>query len=102
MTVPVSPDSRFPSYRNAGFHRPDSGGTFSRNNQLTATSDPGKSEWRRRVERSINFDPWMEYRGMMTLDLTADAPQWELTSAAEQVREAQGEHRSLRDRYGKK
>ena len=54
------------------------------------------------MERSINFDPWMEYRGMMTLDLTADAPQWELTSAAEQVREAQGEHRSLRDRYGKK
>ena len=70
--------------------------------ELTATSDSGKSEWRRRVERSISFDPWMEYRGMMTLDLTADAPQWELTSAAEQVREAQGEHRSLRDRYGKK
>lgn len=70
--------------------------------ELTATSDPGKSEWRRRVERSIDFDPWMEYRGMMTLDLTADAPRWEITSTAEQVREAQGEHRSLRDRYGKK
>ena len=70
--------------------------------ELTTPGEQGKSEWRRRVERSIDFDPWMEYRGMMTLDLTAGAPQWELTSAAEQAREAQGEHRSLRDRYGKK
>ena len=39
---------------------------------------------------------------MMTFDLKAEDPSWEIMSAAEQVREAQGEHRSLRDKYGKK
>ena len=68
----------------------------------TATEAQGKSEWRGRVERSIDFDPWMEYHGMMTLDLTAENPSWEITPAAEQTREAQGEHRSLREKYGKK
>ena len=64
--------------------------------------EQGKSEWRERVERSIDFDPWMEYRGMMTLDLKAEDPSWEITTAAEQAREAQGEHRSLREKYGRK
>ena len=32
MAVSVSPDSRFPACRNCGFHRPDSWGTFRRNN----------------------------------------------------------------------
>ena len=66
-----------------------------------ASEEQGKSEWRRRVERSIDFDPWLEYHGMMMLDLTAEVPSWEITSAAERAREAQGEHRSLREKYGK-
>ena len=68
----------------------------------TTPGEQGKSEWRRNLERDISFDPWMEYRGTMTLNLSAKDASWEVTSAAEQVREAQGEHRSLRDRYGKK
>ena len=68
----------------------------------TATEAQGKSEWRGRVERSIDFDPWMEHRGTMALDLTAENPSWEITSAEEQMREAQGKHRSLREKYGKK
>ncbi len=68
----------------------------------TAPEEQGKSEWRRNLERDINFDPWMKYRGMMTLDLAAENASWEITTAAEQVREAQGEHRSLREKYGKK
>ena len=66
------------------------------------TEAQGKSEWRERVERSIDFDPWLEYRGMMALDLATETPSWEITSAEEQTREAQGEHRSLREKYGKK
>ncbi len=38
----------------------------------------------------------------MTLDLSAEDASWEITTAAKQAREAQGEHRSLRDKYGKK
>ncbi len=68
----------------------------------TAPEEQGKSEWRERVERSIDFDPWMEYRGTMTLDLSVEDASWEITTAAEQVREARGEHRSLRDKYGRK
>lgn len=68
----------------------------------TEPEEQGKSEWRRNLERDINFDPWMEYRGTMTLDLTAENASWEITTAAEQVREAQGEHRSLREKYGRK
>jgi len=67
-----------------------------------ASEEQGQSEWRERVERSIDFDPWLKYRGMMTLDLTAKVQPWEITSAEEQAREAQGEHRSLREKYGKK
>jgi len=66
------------------------------------TGAQGKSEWRERVERSIDFDPWLEYRGTMTLDLAAANASWEITTAAKQAREAQGEHRSLRDKYRKK
>ena len=68
----------------------------------TTPGEQGKSEWRRNLERDIDFDPWMEYRGMMTLDLSAEDASWEITTAAEQVREARGEHRSLRDKYRKK
>ena len=68
----------------------------------TAPEKQGKSEWRRNLERDIDFDPWMEYRGTMTLDLSAEDASWEIATAAEQVREAQGEHRSLRDKYGRK
>lgn len=39
---------------------------------------------------------------MMTLDLTADNPQWGITPAAERMEDAQGEHRSLQEKYGKK
>ena len=67
-----------------------------------ASEAQGKSEWRERVERSIDFDPWLEYHGAMALDLTAEVPSWEVTSAEEQTREAQGEYRSLREKYGKK
>ena len=70
--------------------------------EAAAPAEQGKSEWRRRVERNLNFDPWLEYADMMVLDLTAENPQWEITPAAERIQEAQGEHRSLRDRYGKK
>ena len=38
----------------------------------------------------------------MTLDLTAEGASWEITTAAEQAREAQSEHRSLREKYGRK
>ena len=68
----------------------------------TTPGEQGKSEWRRNLERDIDFDPWMEYRGTMTLDLSAEDASWEITTAAEQVREARGEHRSLRDKYRKK
>ena len=68
----------------------------------TAPEKQGKSEWRRNLERDIDFDPWMEYRGMMALDLSAEDASWEITTAAKQVREAQGEHRGLREKYGKK
>ena len=70
--------------------------------EAAAPAEPGKSEWRRRVERNINFDPWLEYADMMVLDLTAENLQWEITPAKERIREAQGGHRSLRERYGKK
>ena len=70
--------------------------------ELAEAEARGKSEWRERVERSIDFDSWMEYRGMMTLDLNAETLSWEITSAEEQAREAQGEHRSLREKYGNK
>lgn len=65
-------------------------------------AEQSKSEWRKRVERSIDFDPWLEYSNMMTLDLTVDNPQWGITPAAERMEDAQGEHRSLQEKYGKK
>ena len=68
----------------------------------SASTESSRSEWQQRVERDINFDPWLEYSDMLTLDLGVKNPQWEITPAAEQVREAQGEHRSLRDWYGKR
>ncbi|MBQ7178706.1 MAG: hypothetical protein IJS08_14925, partial [Victivallales bacterium] len=63
-------------------------------------SDEG--QWRKCVERELNFDPWMEYSNMMTFDLAAELPRWEIIPATERVRNAQGEHRSLRDRYGER
>lgn len=66
------------------------------------STEPGRSEWQRRVERDLDFDPWLEYVDMLTLNLGAENPQWEFTPAAERRREAQEGHRSLRDRYGKR
>ena len=54
------------------------------------------------MERSIDFDPRLEHSDMMTLDLTADNPQRGITPAAERMEDAQGEHRSLQEKYGKK
>lgn len=61
----------------------------------------GKSDWRKRVEGSMDFDPVMEYPNAMELDLSKENPDWVVTSSSEQMEKAQGEHRSLRDKYGK-
>ena len=42
MPVSVLPDPRFPSHRNDGFHWPDSGGTFSRNNHRVIPYHPAE------------------------------------------------------------
>ena len=68
----------------------------------TRLEESDENQWRRCVERDINFDPWLEYSNMMTLDLTAELPRWEIIPATERVRRTQGEHRSLRERYGER
>ncbi len=66
--------------------------------KVDAPCERGKSEWRRRIEADIRFDPYQEYAGMMTLDLGAENPQWELTPAEERIREAHGDSQPLRIR----
>ena len=61
----------------------------------------GKSEWRKRVEGSIDFDPMIVYPNSMVLDLSKESPEWVVTTASERMKKAQGEHRSLREKYGK-
>ena len=61
----------------------------------------GKSDWRKRVEGNIDFDPLMAYPNSMVLDLLKESPEWVVTPASEWMKKAQGEHRSLREKYGK-
>ena len=68
----------------------------------TRLEESDEGQWRRCVERDINFDPWLEYPDMVSLDLTAELPQWEITPATERGKKVRGEHRSLRDRYGER
>ena len=44
-----------------------------------------ESVFRRRVKEDIDFDPWMFYQPMMTLDLFAPDAQWEYTSTKERM-----------------
>ena len=64
---------------------------------VDAPKFPSKSVWRMRVERDIRFDPYREYSDLMTLDLRAENPHWEITPSEMRVRTAQGDIRSLRD-----
>lgn len=69
---------------------------------VTQPSDLRSSEWRRLVERNINFDPSKRYQDMMHLDLGkgSDA-QWEIISAEDQIKADHEGHESLRDKYRK-
>ena len=64
---------------------------------VDAPKAPGKSAWRRQVERDIRFDPYQEYTSLMTLDLRAENPHWEVAPSEVQIRTAQCDVRSLRD-----
>ena len=64
---------------------------------VDAPKAPGKSTWRRQVERDIRFDPYQEYSPLMTLDLREENPHWEVTPSEARIRTAQGEIRGLRD-----
>lgn len=65
---------------------------------VDAPRERGKSEWRRRVEADIRFDPFQEYAGMIALDLSTEDSRWEVTSAEECIREAHGDSQPLRTR----
>ena len=64
---------------------------------VDAPKAPGKSVWRMQVERDIRFDPYQEYTPLMTLDLRAENPHWEVAPSEVRIRTAQGDVRSLRD-----
>ena len=70
--------------------------------EVEAPPAPGKSRYRLRVEEDMDFDPHDEYQPMLSLDLSADDPRWELVPFEERRREEQEGQQSLRDKYGEK
>ena len=69
---------------------------------MTQPPDPRSSEWRRLVERNINFDPTKRYQDMMYLNLgKGSETQWEIISAEAQIKADHEGHESLRDKYRK-
>ena len=64
------------------------------------TVAPNDTDWRKRVERNIDFDPKEAYLPMQVLDLTngSDA-KWQYLTVEDQLRESRGGNESLMDRY---
>ena len=62
--------------------------------------EPDRTPWRDYIKRDMDFVPGKLFMDMMSLDLSADNPDWAVITAGEQIRRARGGHASLHDRYG--
>lgn len=58
-----------------------------------------ETEWRKNVERNLNFDPEYHYEDCMTLDLGQKNPQWKVETTEEQMKAAKGGYEGLREKY---
>ena len=82
--------------------RIDPGGELDLHNTTQVSlPDPGRTPWRERIKRDIDFVPGRRFTDMLHLDLSAEDPNWIMITAEEQIRRARGGHTSLRDRCDK-
>ena len=63
---------------------------------VEAPQKPVKSEWRKRVESNIRFDPYRDYSDFMILDLGLENPQWHIITSEERTQDALGDSHPLR------
>lgn len=62
--------------------------------------DPRNTEWRRRVQRDINFNPATAYQNMMLLDLRqGENSQWQIFTPEDIAKMERAGQKSLREKY---
>lgn len=63
--------------------------------------EPDSTAWRRHIKGNLDFDPAINYRGFMHLDLREENAEWKVWTPEEQENIARGGHGSLREKYKK-
>lgn len=61
--------------------------------------EPDSTAWRRHIKGNLDFDPAINYRGFMHLDLREENAEWKVWTPEEQENIARGGHASLREKY---
>lgn len=61
--------------------------------------EPDSTAWRRHIKGNLDFDPAINYRGFMHLDLREANAEWKVWTPEEQENIARGGHASLREKY---